>query len=264
MNLPVINYQQVIDLVRHHSHTLLKSRLDPIRAHTKLDGSVVTQADLAMQNAIEQSLLAHSPQTQLLGEEMSTHQQLEILNSPQAVWILDPIDGTSNFARGLPYYCVSLALMHQGEIVWGMVYDPERDEVFHAKKGQGAFLNNQRLHAPDYELPLKQCLAGVDFKRLSKDLAIHIVTRPPYASQRSLGAIALDWCWVACGRMQVYIHGQQNLWDYAAASLILAEAQGVSVSFDGAPVLNGSLDKRSALVATSPRLMQEWKTALFG
>jgi myo-inositol-1(or 4)-monophosphatase len=258
-----IDFQKIIELVRSHCHAQLKSRFGQIKVENKADGSLVTEADLAMQQAIEQALLQLYPETLLLGEEMTPQQQAQVLTSEAGVWILDPIDGTSNFARGLPYYCVSLALMLEGRIIWGLVYDPERDEVFHARLGAGAYLNNQRLHAPAHDLPLNKTLAGVDFKRLTPELATRIVQNPPYASQRSLGAIALDWCWVAAGRMQVYIHGKQNLWDYAAGWLILQEAMGESEDFNGQTVFNGSLEKRPAIAACSSALLAEWRAALF-
>jgi myo-inositol-1(or 4)-monophosphatase len=105
---------------------------------------------------------------------------------------------------------------------------------------------------------MQRAIACVDFKRLGAPLAASLATRPPYASQRSLGSVALDWCWVAAGRFHLYVHGAQGLWDYAAGCLILAEAGGASQTLQGEAVFENSLRKRSALAAVDPSLLRDW------
>ena len=111
----------------------------------KADGSILTEADLAVQKCIAQSLLATYPDTVVLGEEMSEYEQLQCLESGKAIWCLDPIDGTNNFSVGIPYFSISLALIQQGEVELALVYDPMRDELFTTQRGQGASLNGQPL-----------------------------------------------------------------------------------------------------------------------
>jgi myo-inositol-1(or 4)-monophosphatase len=172
------------------------------------------------------------------------------------------VDGTSNFAIGIPVYSVSLALMIQGEIVVGLVYDPSRDEMFAARQGLGAELNNQPLLAQTPKTALSQCSSIVDFKRLKPTLATRLAVQAPYASQRSFGSVALDWCWIAAGRGQVYLHGAQNIWDYAAGWLILEEAGGKSSTLDQDNVVVPRVEKRSAMAATTPDLFNEWQLFL--
>lgn len=254
----MIEIEVLIPLIRELAQQELKPRFRHITEDYKSDGSIVTEADRVMQQVVQVALAARYPKIAFLGEEMEEGEQLEALHHPQGVWVLDPIDGTSNFSHGLPFYCVSLALIQHGEVQLGIVYDPERDECFHAVKGEGAFLNGERLNAPDHHTPLNRALAGVDFKRLPTEMAARLASQPPYASQRSFGAIALDWCWVAAGRNQVYLHGKHKLWDYAACWRIVEEAQGVSQTLEGEPVFTPTMEHKFAVVAVSQPLLEEW------
>ncbi|KPK37921.1 MAG: inositol monophosphatase [Gammaproteobacteria bacterium SG8_47] len=248
-------------LVRQSAEQELVPRFAACGLRFKADGSIVTEADLAMQQRLSDALAAHWPHFQLLGEEMSEPEQHALLErADHGLWCLDPLDGTSNFAAGVPFFAVSLALLVKGEVVLGLVYDPVRRECFTARRGEGAWLNGKPLErlgsAPT--LALKRCLAAVDFKRLPKRLALRLAEQPPYASQRSFGSVALDWCWVAAGRFHVYLHGRQKLWDYAAGSLVLAEAGGHATTLEGDEVFRAELQPRSAVAALSPALFSEW------
>jgi myo-inositol-1(or 4)-monophosphatase len=231
----------------------------------KADGSWLTEADLAMQSRLQAELAARHPGIALLGEEMETAQQEQLLaeagnarrEDHGGLWILDPLDGTSNYAAGIPLFAVSLALMRQGRIEAGIVFDPMHDESFAALRGHGATLNGDTLRAPASGIPLAKTTACIDFKRLPATLAARIAATPPYSSQRSIGSVALDWCWVAAGRFHLYLHGRQSLWDYAAGSLILEEAGGHADTLDGQPApLN--LVARSAVCAADRRLFEQW------
>ncbi len=227
-------------------------------ASRKADGSVVTEVDLAMQRRLAQQLLSLRPEAAFLGEEMSADEQTAVLESGQALWCLDPLDGTGNFVNGIPYFAVSLALLEKGGVVLGMVYDPIRDECFMAARGQGASLNGEPLRLTTSGRTLKQTAAIVDFKRLSTPLAVRLVSESPFASQRNFGASALDWCWLAAGRGQLYLHGRQNIWDYAAGNLIFAEAGGRAVTLQGEPVFINRLVGRSVVAAVDETLFAEW------
>ncbi len=241
--------------------TEVLARFEKVSVETKQDGSLLTEADTQMQLKTQAFLEQNWPEFAFLGEESSIEEQEEAMNSQTGCWILDPVDGTSNFAIGIPVYTVSLALMIQGKIVAGLVYDPSRDEMFAARQGMGAELNHHPLSAKTAKTALSQCSSIVDFKRLKPELAILLATQAPYASQRSFGSVALDWCWIAAGRGQVYLHGSQNIWDYAAGWLILEEAGGQSQTLDQQTVLLAKVEKRSAVAATTPDLFKEW--ALF-
>ncbi|OIQ91864.1 fructose-1,6-bisphosphatase/inositol-1-monophosphatase [mine drainage metagenome] len=225
----------------------------------KSDGSLLTATDIALQESISKILSSHFPDIPVLGEEMTEDEQAAIL-ATGCCWLLDPLDGTSNFSHGIPVYSVSLALMQQGEVVAGMVYDPNRDECFHALKGQGAYLNQQPLcRRDDKPCELRHAMSIIDTKRLPTDLAIAIATENPYHSQRSFGSVALDWCWLAAGRIQTYLHGRQKLWDFAAGALVAQEAGCLTVTMQDAHILSSplTLTARSA-VGACPSLATIW------
>jgi myo-inositol-1(or 4)-monophosphatase len=244
----------VVDIARQE----LPHRCHITRRH-KADGSLVTEADLVVQRRIRAALRERWPEHGFLGEEMDQAEQEQALQClDQGVWCLDPLDGTNNFASGIPYYAVSLAFLQGNGVRLAIVYDPSRDECFTALEGEGAWLNDQPLHAQAACIELREAMALVDFKRLPADLLERLVRQPPYASQRSFGAVALDWCWLACGRIQLYLHGSQKLWDYAAGHLILQEAGGRSIALDGLPVYQAGLRPRSAVAALDPALFTAW------
>ena len=225
----------------------------------KADGSLLTEADVVMQDALASALRQRWPDIDILGEEMDEAEQQQALqHESTGVWCIDPVDGTSNFSVGVPYYAVSVALLRGGEIQMGVVYDPSRKEWFTAVKGQGAWLNQQRLAPQHLSAPLSEGVALIDLKRLPRDLASRLASDPPYQSQRSFGAVALDWCWLAAGRCHVYLHGQQKLWDYAAGCLILQEAGGKAVTLQGEPVFAPTLQPRSAAAALDPAVFRQW------
>ncbi len=228
----------------------------------KTDGSFVTEFDQRLQSTITGALKAKWPQFALLGEEMEREQQAALLNSSDSnnhngIWVLDPLDGTTNFSAGLPLFGVSIALVVDGQSQVAVVYDPNRRECFHADKGQGAWLNSQPL-APSVVTTMSHCIANVDYKRLTRDLASQLVICPPYRSQRNMGTCVLEWCWLACDRIQLYLHGGQQLWDHAAGHLVLQEAGGVAKTLQGDELKSHTLTKQSAVAAASPQLYSLW------
>jgi myo-inositol-1(or 4)-monophosphatase len=246
------------DMIIPAAQQELLPRFARVERQHKCDGSVLTEADLAVQSRIAALLLQQWPQTVFLGEEMTAAEQAGLLAGGQPVWCLDPLDGTSNFAAGIPFFCVSLALLQQGEVVLGMVYDPVRDECFTASREQGARLNGELLRVKQSGLELAQATALIDFKRLEKGLATRLVTELPYASQRSFGSVALDWCWLAAGRCHLYLHGRSNIWDYAAGNYIFHAAGGYSSTLDGEAVFTHALTPRSSVAAVDQLLFAAW------
>jgi myo-inositol-1(or 4)-monophosphatase len=241
----------------------LMPRFNQIGYSVKDDGSLLTEADTTMQQRVADFVQTEWPQFALLGEEMSADQQQRLLDeNQQGLWILDPLDGTRNFASGVPIFSVSIALLVHDEVILGLIYDPVRKECFTAIKGQGAWLNNRPVKTDQAPVHVNQCIAQVDLKRLSTQLAVHLAKTHPYASQRNFGSGALDWCWVATGRVQLYVHGGQKLWDYAAGQLILSEAGGCAFTLDNEAIFIRGLQPRSVAAAMNSHLLNDWSAIL--
>lgn len=257
-----IDRQQIQQLVRDVASTTLLPYTNNVSRDYKKDGSIVTAADSAVQSSLTKQLAELHPDIALLGEEMSTEQQQQLFDSGKPIWCLDPVDGTSNFASGLPFYSISLALIEHGEVTFAMVLDPSRNESFTAIRGQGAWLNDEPLRLTSPNLSLDNTIAFVDFKRLPPALASKIVADRPFASQRNLGSIALELCWLAAGRGHIYLHGSQQIWDYAAGDLILEEAGGFAATLYGAPSFRYTLQPRSSCAAIDEHLFQVWQSYL--
>lgn len=258
-DLPDIN--QVAQLVIKAAKQELLPRSGKVASQSKADGSLVSHADLAVQKVLAEQLGRYWPQYPLLSEEQSeATRQAALDNIQTGIWCLDPLDGTSNFVAGIPYYAVSLALLIGDRVALSVVYDPTRDECFTAVAGKGARLNNNPLQPACRVSRLHEAIALVDFKRLPVGLRQQLINKPPYKSQRSFGAVALDWCWLAAGRVQLYLHGRQNLWDYAAGQLIFAECQGHATTLLGETVFVPRLQPRSALAALDEDLFNAWRS----
>ena len=227
-------------------------------ADVKADGSIVTEADLAMQQTIEKALADRYPEVRMLGEEDQRATQSDVLDGDAAYWCLDPVDGTTNFHASMPLFSVSLALVVGGSPVIGAIYDPNRGEFFGALRGQGAWLDGQPLRPADQPGQLRDCIAFVDFKRLDGAISSRLVLDTPYKSQRNIGTCALEWAWLAAGRANLLLHGSEKIWDYAAGVLLLDEAGGRSETLRAEPVFRQSLKPRSVIAASNERLFELW------
>lgn len=251
--------KQVIAAARDVGHLEVMPRYLKVAHERKVDGSLLTEADIAAQAALFSRLSQIAPYP-MLGEEMSEAEQRAVWDQGQAgFWCVDPIDGTSNFVNGLPFFAISIALIRSGRPVLGVVYDPHADEAFYAVEGGGAFMNGDPLplkQAPDR---LGRCIAGIDLKRIDRTLAGDLAREHPFASQRNLGASTLDWCYVAAGRLPLYLHGGQKLWDYAAGWLILQESGGAVMGLDGRDFTASDPWCRSVLAAQTPELLAQWQ-----
>lgn len=224
----------------------------------KKDGSYVTAVDHQIQARLIAALSHRWPHYGAIGEEMEHAQQVSICSqSEKGYWVIDPLDGTTNFTSGFLCYGVSVALVIDGQSRLAVIYDPVRKECFTAEHGKGACLNGEPIRCNDW-FALNDCIANVDYKRLVAALAVRLVQSPPYRSQRNLGSSVLEWCWLAASRIQLYLHGGQRLWDFAAGLLILTEAGGAATSLSGAPLDCASLRKRSVVAAVNPDLLTQW------
>lgn len=251
---------QLESIVKLAAMTELMPRFKQIEREFKADGSIVTEADIAMQHSLMTSLKSHWPEIPVLGEEMTEAEQEALIDSnPDDLWIVDPLDGTSNFAAQIPCFSVSIGLMKNKQIILALIYDPNNDECFTAIKNEGAWINGVTLKPEANQLPINKCIAQIDFKRLPSQMAAQIASDQPYASQRSFGSGTLDWCWVAAGRVNLYLHGRQKLWDYCAGQLILTEAGGNCCTLDEEPVFRGKLETRSIIAASDDNHFTEWR-----
>jgi myo-inositol-1(or 4)-monophosphatase len=256
------NLAALADLLREAARAEILPRFRTTAGTAKADGSLVTEADFGVQRRLTAALAERWPEVALLGEEMEPDAQQRLLDTGAPIWCLDPLDGTSNFACGFPGFCISLAYIEAGQPQLALVLDPLRDECFTAARGAGAFQDGRPL-APYAPGPaLGDCIAVVDFKRIPAERVPALFRKGGFRSQRNLGAVALEWCWLAAGHFQLYLHGGQKLWDYAAGRLIAAEAGCTTALFgqaSAAPVDALELGKRLALGAANPGLFEQWE-----
>ncbi|MEX2139277.1 MAG: inositol monophosphatase family protein [Pirellulales bacterium] len=223
------------------------------RAREKGPSDLVTEADEASQEAVRRVILAAFPDHDVLGEEDTAPL---VRRSPYR-WIVDPLDGTTNYVHGVPNYAVSIALEHEGLLLVGTVYDPSTDECFTAVRGQGARLNGEPLRVSatdDLELALvavsfpARVVAGsrpmVDFEK--------VIVRA--RAVRRTGSAALNLCYVACGRFDAYFARETKSWDVAAGALLVSEAGGTITGIDGREF---SVDRPKFIAAGSAKLHAE-------
>ncbi|MBR6026070.1 MAG: inositol monophosphatase family protein [Neisseriaceae bacterium] len=253
--------QKIQKLIREVAQQEVMPRFLRVGSKRKSDGSPFTEADLMAQQALcsELKKMVDCP---VLGEEMSSAEHRRLwAESKNGLWVVDPIDGTTNFIHGIPHFSLAVALIRDGQSQLGVVYNPLTNEMFHAVKGQGAFLNGQPLPLR-HEVPnsLKEAVAAYEVKYLrSGTLATRMQNLSPCASQRNFGCSTLDWCYLAAGRFDVYLHGGQKLWDYAAGALILSEAGGMIGTLEGDDFWNEKhIFKRSVIAALQPELFEKW------
>lgn len=251
--------EQVIAAVKEVAHQEIMPRYLQVERIYKEDGSFYTEADMAAQTSLLEKLHRICPAA-MIGEEMTGLQQHEQWEAGQdGVWAIDPLDGTSNFMNGLPFFATSVALLREGRSVLGVVYNPATDELFYAERGKGAFLNGKPLPLSRRKIPLSKAIANVDFKRLNRKLAEAVVAGHPYASQRNFGACALEWCYTAAGYFDLYLHGGQKPWDYAAGCLVLEEAGGHRCALDKDDYWSGQPWRRSVIAALDQELFSQWR-----
>ncbi len=251
-----------IVLVRDVAQQEVIPRFLRARHALKDDGSLFSEADLAAQHFLA-GRLPHIHDSPIIGEEMSKEeQQAGWRDGANGLWCIDPIDGTTNFINGIPWFAVSLAWLKEGRTRLAVTYNPITDEMFYAREGHGAYLNGRRLPLRRVTGDIARAVADVDFKRIPKDLADRIAVDPPYFSQRNFGCSTLEWCNLAAGRLDLYLHGGQMLWDYAAGSLILREAGGRVCTLDDDDFDAARVWRRPVVAALDPGVFEIWKNWL--
>src|SRR5216110_3816268 len=203
-----------------------------LNVRSKRAKDYVTQVDQAAEEAIIDIVRKAYPEHGFLAEESGASKP-----DAEVVWIIDPLDGTTNFIHGFPQYCVSIAVEHRGALAHGVVYDPVKNELFTASRGRGAFLNDRRIRVSKCTR-LKESLVGTGFpfKELSRlDLYTGQLRNliQDSAGVRRAGAAALDLAYVACGRLDAFWEMGLSPWDMAAGALLIQEAGGLVGDFSG-------------------------------
>ena len=212
---------------------------------------LVTEADIAVETMFRSMIAERFPDHTILAEEFG--QDASTKNASHC-WVFDPIDGTNNYAHGLPIFCSSLALEIDGVGVLGAIYDPTREELFVAERGGGAFLNGQPIHTSDAATLVESMLVtGFPYdihKRIGEIVGLFGEFVGRARAVRRLGSAALDLCYVAAGRMDGFWEQDLKPWDVAAGALIVHEAGGRVTDFFGAPFSS----RRHQLLATNGRI----------
>ncbi len=228
------NLNIMIKAARKAGRSLVKDfrEVENLQASMKGAGDFVSRADLAAEAILKEELLEARPSYGWLAEEGG-----EIAGKdPTRRWIVDPLDGTTNFLHGLPHWAISIALEHKGQIVAGVIYDPAKDEMFHAEKGEGAWMNQTRLRVSARSRMIESIFATglpyggrADLPETLQDLARLL---PTCAGVRRWGAAALDMAYVAAGRYDGFWERRLNAWDLAAGIIIVREAGGLVEPLD--------------------------------
>jgi len=213
---------------------------------------LVTDADLQAEKAIIQLIRAHFPSDQILAEESGSQGK-----SPDRTWLIDPLDGTTNFAHGFPFFAVSIALEIAGEIALGIVYNPHLEEYFEAIRGSGALLNGRPITVSN-TTEIGESLLATGFPYDIQDNeggVLELFGRVIRKAQgvRRPGSAALDLCYVACGRLDGFWEKGLNPWDTAAGSIIVREAGGMLATYSGTDYT----PYEKTVVAANPGLLEE-------
>jgi myo-inositol-1(or 4)-monophosphatase len=200
--------------------------VDKLTVHRKQQNDFVTEVDRAAEDAIIAVLREAYPDHGFLAEESGYRDK-----EAEYLWIIDPLDGTTNFLHGVPQYCVSIGLMHKGSLAQAVVYDPNRNELFTATKGVGAYLNDRRIRVSKTD-KIEDSLVGTGFpfrEQVNLDDYLRMLKNvmKTCSGVRRPGAAALDLAWVACGRMDGFWEIGLAPWDMAAGALLVREAGGL-------------------------------------
>ena len=190
----------------------------------KGDFDLVTEADRASERLVIERLRSHFPSHSIVGEEGGGHQ-----GSSEFRWYVDPLDGTTNFAHGFPIWNVTMGLEHEGEMLAGVIFDPNRQEMFTAERGAGSYMNNRRIRVSSTRrLADSLACTGFPSRRRHLNVNIHFYHQMAMATHgvRRTGSAAIDLAWVACGRLDAFWEFGLNPWDMAAGTLLVAEAGG--------------------------------------
>ncbi|HEX8602631.1 MAG TPA: inositol monophosphatase family protein [Pseudoduganella sp.] len=226
--------------------------LDRVSIAEKQHNDFVTDVDQAAEQAIIEVLQKAYPSHAFLGEESGTTGNVN--DESEFVWVIDPLDGTTNFMHGFPQYAVSIALQQRGVITLGVVYDPVRNELFTAEKGAGAYLNDKRIRVRKLDR-IAGALLGTGYKNgsvkaLDEYLKMYGIMAERCHGVRRAGSAALDLAYVASGRLDGFYEKNLQPWDIAAGTLLVTEAGGIAGEFNG----ESKYMQTGHVIAGSPRV----------
>jgi len=233
--------------------------IDLLTITSKGPKDFVSEVDREAERTIVETLLATYPDHAILAEEGTAKGDNA---DAENVWIIDPLDGTTNFLHGFPQYCVSIALAQRGQVTQGVVYDPVRNDLFTATRGRGAFLNDRRIRVSRRQ-HLRDCLIGTGFpfrdgSYLDTYLRMMKTMIEQTAGLRRPGAAALDLAYVAAGFYDGFWEVGLNAWDVAAGSLLIQEAGGLIGDLAG----DGDFLHGGQVIAATPKIFAQMVTAL--
>jgi myo-inositol-1(or 4)-monophosphatase len=229
--------------------TRASQNLDILQVHSKTHNDYVSEVDHAAEKAIIETLLEAYPNHAILGEESG-----ELGDNADYLWIIDPLDGTTNFLHGFPQYCVSIALQHRGSLEQAVIYDPNRNDLYTATKGRGAFLNDRRIRVGK-RVRLQEALIGTglpfrDFTHIDTYLAMFKDMMQKTSGLRRPGSAALDLAYVATGWYDGFWEIGLSKWDIAAGALLVQESGGLVGDFEG----NESWLETGNIIAGNPKI----------
>lgn len=228
------NLNVMIKAARKAGRSLVKDfqEVENLQVSRKGAGDFVSKADIAAEKILKEELMGARPTYGWLAEEGGETPG----EDPTRRWIVDPLDGTTNFLHGLPHWAISIALEHKGKIVSGVIYDPAKDEMFFAEKGTGAWMNETRIRVSARHRLIESIFATglpfagrADLPETLQDLARLL---PATAGVRRFGSAALDMAYVAAGRYEGFWERRLNAWDLAAGIIIVKEAGGLAEAMD--------------------------------
>ena len=227
--------------------------IENLQVSIKGPGDFVTASDKKVEKILINELQKARPNYSILSEEIG-----EIINDESFKWIIDPIDGTANFLHGIPHFAISIGLENEGEIICGIIYDPIKDEMFVAEKGNGSYLNNQRIRVSSRS-KLKDCIVFTGGpKKESKDRELALNEYNNFSSKvlipiRKLGSASLDMAYVAAGRSDGFWQRNLNYWDIAAGIILVKESGGFVTDFFG----EKEYLKNKTILATNSKINKE-------
>ena len=260
MKLNSANINIMVKACRKASKILIRDfgEIENLQVSIKGPGDFVTTSDKKVEKTIIDELLKARPDYSVLSEESG-----EINNDKSYKWIIDPIDGTANFLHGIPHFAISIGLEKDEEIICGIIYDPIKDEMFVAEKGNGSYLNNQRIRVSSRS-KLEDCIIFTGGpKKESEDRDLALKEYNNFSSKilipiRKLGSAALDMAYVAAGRCDGFWQRNLNYWDIAAGIILIKESGGFVTDFNG----ENKYLKNKTILATNSKINKEMMEVL--
>ena len=245
----------MVKACRKASKTVIRDfgEIENLQVSLKGPGDFVTNCDTKVEKILIDELLKASPSYSILSEEIG-----EINNDDSFKWIIDPIDGTSNFLHGVPHFAISVGLEHNKEIICGIIYDPIKDEMFTAEKGNGSYMNNQRMRVSSRS-KLEDCMiftGGPKRDAKNRELALkeyYKFSIKVLTPIRKLGSASLDMAYVAAGRCDGFLQRNLNYWDVAAGIILVKEAGGFVTDFNG----ENEYIQNKTILATNAKINEE-------